>query len=327
MSATNEIQRYRNWHAPAVAFPLVLLFSLIQTGPARAFVSFAPRGPTRPRLLSSARAEADDGAGGDAATERKVTQNPKIYELHPNVRKSIIENKENRRKAKVKKRKAEPAADKKRRLLMQYKRSANASKRARFITRLEPEGGRAGLETLSPGDAAGEGQVISLTPFGAYVDVGAEIDGLLHVRDMSATSFVGHPREVFEPGQAVSGLVVKYSDAAGRRLALSAVPLVQPDEDAGDRIGLDEIDVHDELWGEIVKVTDFGAFVEIGAVVDGFLHFMDHPDFPVFQGQHPSTFMSTGERVRVWAADVDEGRVRVRLTAVKPSALPMLGRL
>ena len=80
------------------------------------------------------------------------------------------------------------------------------------------------------------------------------------------------------------------------------------------------IENDDELWGELNRVTDFGAYIEVGAEVDGFLHYMDHPLW--IDGMHPSGFMSTGQRVRVWVADVDQGQRRVRLTANRPQHLP-----
>jgi len=87
-----------------------------------------------------------------------------------------------------------------------------------------------------------------------------------------------------------------------------------------ERIPLEEIRVDDELWGSIKRVTDFGAYVEVGAVVDGWLHFMDHP---LWDGSaHPSDFMQRHERVRVWVSDMDRSQNRLKLTANRPAHLP-----
>ena len=94
------------------------------------------------------------------------------------------------------------------------------------------------------------------------------------------------------------------------------------DIDDDDRIQLDEVEVDDELWGEIRRVTDYGAYVELGAVVRGFLHFMDHPMFGEVKGSHPKEFMQIGDRVRVWVLDVDQTKERVKLTANRPTGLP-----
>merc|ERR1711862_834829 len=89
-----------------------------------------------------------------------------------------------------------------------------------------------------------------------------------------------------------------------------------------DRIPLEDLRVDDELWGELKRVTDFGAYVEVGTRVDGWLHFMDHPTFAWSNGEHPSDYMRTGDRVRVWVSDLDLQRQRLKLTANRPSHLP-----
>ena len=78
----------------------------------------------------------------------------------------------------------------------------------------------------------------------------------------------------------------------------------------------------DELWGELRRVTAYGAYVELGAEVDGWLHFMDHPEFGSAQGAPPSDYMTVGDRVRVWVSDGDNERGRRKLTAKRPPDLP-----
>merc|ERR1712029_1107949 len=124
-------------------------------------------------------------------------------------------------------------------------------------------------------------------------------------------------------------------DAALKKLQLTMLPeevleeenVLKRHEEEGhgevdDRIQFDEIEVDDELWGEIRRVTDYGAYVELGAVVRGFLHFMDHPMFGDVRGAHPREFMQVGERVRVWVLDVDGTQKRIKLTANRPAGLP-----
>eukprot|EP00536_Pseudo-nitzschia_multiseries_P013870 jgi/Psemu1/310354/fgenesh1_kg.626_\ len=92
------------------------------------------------------------------------------------------------------------------------------------------------------------------------------------------------------------------------------------DNDGEDRTPLTEFELDDELWGELRRVTDFGAYVEVGAEVDAFLHFMDHPLWQ--DGKIPSEFMERGERVRVWVADLDLEQRRIRVTGCRPQNLP-----
>ena len=174
--------------------------------------------------------------------------------------------------------------------------------------------------------------MISLTRFGAYVDIGSEVDGLLHVSQITRDEFVDHPRRFLTPGDDVEVRVVRL-DPQLKKLQLTMLPeevlaeenvLNKHDESAeeDDRIQLDEIEADDELWGEIRRVTDYGAYVELGSVVRGFLHFMDHPLFGEVKGAHPREYMRVGDRVRVWVLDVDGTQKRIKLTANRPTGLP-----
>lgn len=171
------------------------------------------------------------------------------------------------------------------------------------------------------------GIVISITRFGAYVDIGTECDGLLHISQISNTYFVDNLNKYLSPGEEVE-VTIKSLNPEKKKLHLTMLPPDEvrddndDDDDDEELIVLDEIEVDDELWGEIVRVTDFGSYVELGAEVKGFLHFMDHPLFGAEPGAHPSTYMDVGQRVRVWVSDVDRERNRIKLTANRPSHLP-----
>ena len=231
------------------------------------------------------------------------------------------------------KKRREPAADKKRRLYSQYREMEKQSKREKYVQRATPIGSKSRtlLADISPGETL-PGKVISLTRFGAYVDIGSEVDGLLHVSPITRDEFVDHPRRFLTPGDDVEVRVVRL-DPQLKKLQLTMLPeevlaeenvLNKHDESAeeDDRIQLDEIEADDELWGEIRRVTDYGAYVELGSVVRGFLHFMDHPLFGEVKGAHPREYMRVGDRVRVWVLDVDGTQKRIKLTANRPTGLP-----
>lgn len=212
---------------------------------------------------------------------------------------------------------------------------------------------RLNLTDLMPGMNL-TGTCISHTAFGAYIDVGSECDGLLHVTQMRLDEFVTHPRQITRPGESIN-VTIRSINPILKKLHLTLLPwdTVQEqlvteqyarnrrkgqgrpgddyndDEEEDDRIAISDIQVDDELWGELKRVTDFGAYVEVGATVDGFLHFMDHPAFfleggnaPQHQRRHPTEFMHRGDRVRVWVSDVDLDQERIKLTAHRPSHLP-----
>jgi small subunit ribosomal protein S1 len=178
---------------------------------------------------------------------------------------------------------------------------------------------RAPLSAFIPGMEV-TGVVISLTNYGAFVDVGTECDGLLHISQITRDFFVEHPRQVLTPGDEVT-VKVRSASPELKKMHLTMLDLEDEDEDdCEERIPLSEVEQDDELWGELKRVTDFGAYVEVGAEVDGFLHFMDHPLWE--DGSQPSAFMKKGDRVRVWVSDLDTEQRRIKLTANRPSDLP-----
>ena len=196
-------------------------------------------------------------------------------------------------------------------------------KMAARVDRKIPLTMRTPLSALKSGSKM-SGIVISITKFGAYVDIGTECDGLLHISQISNTYFVENLGKHMSPGDEVE-VTIKSLNPEKKKLHLTMLPPAEEeddDDDDEDRIILDEIEVDDELWGEIVRVTDYGSYVELGAQVKGFLHFMDHPFFGAEPGAHPSSYMEVGDRVRVWVSDVDRERSRIKLTANRPLHLP-----
>jgi transcriptional accessory protein Tex/SPT6 len=250
--------------------------------------------------------------------------------LNPAVKGRLI--KEGQEKAIRNKKKREPKDDRKRRLYFRYKDMLRKEKQERFVTRKLPlkDPSRVPLSSIKPNDTF-TGQVISMNNFGAYIDVGTEVDGLLHVSQMSREQFVHHPREMLSLGDEVEVRVVRANPDM-KKFQLSMLPesvleeeMIRKnfeDSEDDERIQLDEVFVDDELWGEIRRVTDFGAYVELGAVVRGFLHFMDHPMWEDHRGSPPSEFMKVGDRIRVWVSGVDETQRRIKLTALRPEGLP-----
>jgi len=271
--------------------------------------------------------------------------------LNPKVKQRLIE--KGQQKAIENKKKREPAADKKRRkfqlrgwifvvdrimwltlcfvgllstgMMMQFKKLQQEKKRASKIARPLGFDERAPLSAFLPGMEV-TGVVISLTNFGAYIDVGTECDGLLHVSQITRESFIEHPRQVLSPGDEVI-VTVRSVSTDLKKMHLTMLTMEQGgfvtennSDDDDDRISLSEIQQDDELWGVLKRVTDYGAYVEVGAEVDGFLHFMDHPLWD--EGSRPSQFMEAGQRVRVWVSDLDRQKRRIKLTGNRPTNLP-----
>jgi predicted RNA-binding protein with RPS1 domain len=263
----------------------------------------------------------DEESDDDPSSAPKAPKKSSRWDsLNPTIKARLI--RQGQERAIRNKARTEGPLVKKRRMMMYMRQKQREKSREGRVKRPLPFTNRTALASLSPGQEL-SGVVISLTQFGAYVDVGTECDGLLHVSQLSRETFISHPRQVLTPGDKVSVRVRSFS-AEKKKLHLTMLPqeLVEAEQadTADDRIPLEEILVDDELWGQLKRVTDFGAYVEVGAAVDGFLHFMDHPSFEF--GRQPKDFMQRGDRVRVWVSDVDPEQGRIKLTALRPSHLP-----
>jgi small subunit ribosomal protein S1 len=147
------------------------------------------------------------------------------------------------------------------------------------------------------------GTIKTITPFGAFVDLGG-VDGLLHVSEMSRRR-VNNPSEVVAVGQEVRVKVIKVENS-GKRISLSMKDQ-EPDpwSDVADRYPAGA-----QFTGRIVRSTDFGLFVEIEPGVDGLVHYSQLP-FGVKQGD-PS--IAIGTNVTGWVREVDPSKKRLSLS-------------
>ncbi len=147
------------------------------------------------------------------------------------------------------------------------------------------------------------GTIKTITPFGAFVDLGG-IDGLLHVSEMSRRR-VNNPNEVVQVGQQVRVKVIKVENS-GKRISLSMKDQ-EPDpwSDVSERYPAGA-----QFTGRIVRSTDFGLFVEIEPGVDGLVHYSQLP-FGVKQGD-PS--IAIGTTVTGWVREVDPSKKRLSLS-------------
>ena len=112
-----------------------------------------------------------------------------------------------------------------------------------------------------------EGKVRNLTEFGAFVEITDDIDGLIHVSDMSWTKRVKHPSEVLKKGDVVKARIT-HIDVENQRVSLS-IKEFMPNE--WEEFA-DEHHVGDVLDGRIVNVTDFGLFIDIYNGLEGLAH-------------------------------------------------------
>jgi small subunit ribosomal protein S1 len=125
-----------------------------------------------------------------------------------------------------------------------------------------------------------QGKVRNLTDFGAFVELEPGIDGLLHISDMTWARNVTHPSEVVKKSQAVE-TVILHVDKDAKRISLG-LKQIQPDpwEDAVRKFPLGA-----NVRGKVVRLAEFGAFVELEPGVDGLLHISQMSHRPVSRAE------------------------------------------
>jgi small subunit ribosomal protein S1 len=134
------------------------------------------------------------------------------------------------------------------------------------MKQIEPDPWATIDERYSPGLRV-QGKVRNLTDFGAFVELELGVDGLLHISDMSWTRNVAHPSEILKKGQAIETMVLSV-DKEAKRISLG-LKQIQPDP---WEMVVERYPVGASVRGKVVRLTDFGAFVELEPGVDGLLH-------------------------------------------------------
>jgi small subunit ribosomal protein S1 len=158
-----------------------------------------------------------------------------------------------------------------------------------------------------------EGVVKNITDYGAFVDLGG-IDGLLHVTDMSWKR-VNHPSQVLAVGDTVKVQIVKINPDT-QRISLG---MKQLQSDPWDGVEA-KYPVGAKFTGRITNITDYGAFVELEAGVEGLVHVSEMSWTK--KNVHPGKIVSTSQEVDVVVLDVDPSKRRVSLGLKQAMANP-----
>lgn len=163
--------------------------------------------------------------------------------------------------------------------------------------------------TLSERYSAGmtvDGRVRNLTDFGAFVEIEDGVDALIHISDLSWSKNVKHPSEVLKKGQRVQGVILSL-DPAKRRISLGFKQL-QPDawEDF-----FSKVKVGTPIQGKVVRIAQFGAFVELQEGVEGLCHISEIDGDHAANGSSP---LETGREYRFQVVRLDPTEKRVGLS-------------
>jgi len=160
-------------------------------------------------------------------------------------------------------------------------------------------------ERYKPGERV-EGKVRNLTDFGAFVELEPGVDGLLHISDMSWTRNIGHPSEILKKGQSIETQVLNV-DRDNKRISLG-LKQIQPDpwESVSQRYPMGS-----RVTGKVVRLTDFGAFIELEPGVDGLLHVSQMSSRPIAS---PSDLVNVGDELTLMVIRVDPNERRIGLS-------------
>jgi small subunit ribosomal protein S1 len=189
------------------------------------------------------------------------------------------------------------------------------SRRA-FLEESQSEGRKKFLESLKKGERR-RGQVSSIVNFGAFVDIGGGVDGLVHVSELS-WKHVDHPSEVVSVGQEVEVEILDV-DLERERVSLSLKATQEdPWREFERRYQTGEI-----IAGQVTKLVPFGAFVRVGEGIEGLVHISELSTEHV---DSPEQVVQVGQQVRVKVVDVDVPRRRISLSIKRvgdePEVLP-----
>lgn len=157
-----------------------------------------------------------------------------------------------------------------------------------------------------------KGIVTNLTDFGAFVEVEPGIEGLIHIGDLS-WSRIKHPREVLHKGQEIDTIVLDI-DPERRRMSLGYKQLHDPWKDVDSRYTKGQ-----DLKVKVVRLADFGAFVEIEKGVEGLIHISQLSTRRV---EKPGDVLQEGQEVvaRVLEVNAADRRIRLSISAIENAA-------
>ena len=167
-------------------------------------------------------------------------------------------------------------------------------------------------EAYPPGTRI-KGKVVSVTDYGAFVEIEKGVEGLIHVSEMSWSKRAVHPSKVVNPGDNVEVQVLGV-DEANRRISLG---LKQTEANPWEELS-QKHPIGSHVKGKVKSITDFGVFVEIEPGIDGLVHISDLSWTKKIR--HPSEVCKKGDEIEaiVLGIDVENERVSLGVKQLTP---------
>ena len=158
-------------------------------------------------------------------------------------------------------------------------------------------------EAKYPAGSTVQGKVRGFTDYGAFVELDGNLEGMIHVSDMSWTKRVAHPQDVLKKGQKVDVIVISV-DAQNRRISLGLKQLQpNPWAEIAVKYPLDTV-----LETEVVNITDFGVFVKISDDLEGLIYASEIDKEKVSQ-------LKPGDKLQAKVMKVDVEQAKIGLSA------------
>jgi small subunit ribosomal protein S1 len=162
------------------------------------------------------------------------------------------------------------------------------------------------IDKKYPVGARAKGRVVSITNYGAFIELEKGVEGLVHISEMSWTRNVRHPSKLVAIGDEIEAVVLKV-DPNDEKISLG---MKQIEEDPWLALPV-KYPTGTTLEGVVRNLTSFGAFVEIEPGIDGLVHVSDMSWTK--RVEHPSEIVQKGEEVQVMVLDVDAENKRISL--------------
>ena len=162
-----------------------------------------------------------------------------------------------------------------------------------------------------------KGKVVSLTDYGAFVELEPGVEGLIHVSEMSWSKKVKHPSKILNVGQEVECAVLGI-DQEAHRISLG---LKQVEQNPWEQL-VSKYPVGSKIEGKVRNLTEFGAFVEVEEGIDGLIHISDMSWTK--RVQHPSEVVKKGDTVDVIILNIDSDNKRISLGLKQATEDPWL---
>jgi small subunit ribosomal protein S1 len=162
------------------------------------------------------------------------------------------------------------------------------------------------VESIYPVGAKVQGKVVSLTDYGAFIELQDGVEGLIHVSEMSWTKRIKHPNKLLTVGDEVETVVLAL-DIPNRRISLGLKQIEpNPWEVIGEKFPIGTI-----IEGQVKNITDFGVFVGVDEGIDGLVHISDLSWTK--RVKHPSEIFKKGDTVKAVVLNIDRENERFSL--------------